>query len=58
MKVNVADVITVRSAEGAYELRVEDASKGDVISGKIVKVIEGSYQVGQVHEFSRDAIEE
>lgn len=60
MKLNVGDVVTVKMADATFIVRVEDASKSDIIMGKIeamTGMTPAQYQLGKVHEFDRSAIE-
>lgn len=48
--------VTISTPQGKLTVKIEDASKGDVILAKVEQG-GGGYQAGQVHEFRRDEIE-
>ena len=58
MKIHAADTVTIALSDVTLTVRVEDASKGDVISGKVETVSGESqtYKVGGVYEFPREAL--
>ncbi len=61
MKINVSDTIRIKKQNLILMVKVEDASKPDIIRGKL-EAIEGeagsAYEVGGLYEFSRGDIED
>ena len=55
-----ADIVTVKTSDGTFKVKVEDASKGDVIGGRVEAVLSGDspLQVGSVAEFRREDVQE
>ena len=58
MKFTAGETLTIIVQDVTLLIKVEDASKGDVISARVeeVKSGGGSYQPGQVYEFNRSGI--
>ena len=59
MKLTAGEVVSVEVDGNKLTVKIEDASKGDVVSGRIEKVLEGTtYSVGQICEFDRNDLKE
>jgi hypothetical protein len=60
MKFTVGDDATIETAQMKLRVKVEDASKGDIIMGKLESILSGNpppgYEIGKVYEFKRSDI--
>ncbi len=54
MKLIAGETVTIEIDNDLLKLKIEDASKGDVLSGRVESVLRGeTYTVGQICEFDR-----
>jgi hypothetical protein len=54
MKFTAGETVTIEIENDILEVKIEDASKGDVVSGRVENVLRGqTYKVGEVYEFDR-----
>jgi hypothetical protein len=54
MKFTAGETVTIEIENEVLTLKIEDASKGDVVSGRVESVLSGqTYKVGEVYEFDR-----
>ena len=54
MKFTAGETVTIEMENDILEVKIEDASKGDVVSARVENVLRGqTYKVGEVYEFDR-----
>jgi len=56
MKLIAGETITFDTPNGSLAVKIEDASKGDVFSGKVVASEDEAYAVEGVYEFDRASL--
>ncbi|HEY9679918.1 MAG TPA: hypothetical protein V6C76_18085 [Drouetiella sp.] len=58
MKLTAGEIVTIEIDGNVLKLKIEDASKGDIISGRVESVLSGDvYSVGQICDFERTQIQ-
>lgn len=58
MKLIAGETVTIEIDGNQVSVKIEDASKGDVVSGRVENVLRGDhYTVGQVYEFDRSKLQ-
>ena len=59
MKLIAGEVVAVEVDGNKLTVKIEDASKGDIVSGRVQNVMQGdTYSVGQICDFNRNDLKE
>lgn len=59
MKFTAGETVTIEVDGETLTIKIEDASKGEVVSGKVENFLRSqTYKIGEVYEFERAKIKE
>jgi len=56
-QVNAGDIITIKVENSTISVKIEDASKSDIILAKVKESALSNFKVDQVYEFDRNSIQ-